>query len=180
MLNLGGMWSRRYVFASSLLICIACGEGPRQEEATPVPAEHIDSDLQNYLESYVDDAARAGVPVHEDMLQELRRVEWADQALQGDELNLGHCSRKNSNSENKEQRFRTIQIAPLSKLGLNLTSRKGQVMLKAILYHEFGQCLHDFHGHRPVEDQVIMSAELPEKRVADLSARIEEHFHMMQ
>ncbi len=179
MLKLGGLLSPCLLF--SALVLVACGEVPHNHKAVPLPAEHIEPELQTYLESYLEDAARAGVPVQAEMLRELRRVEWTEEKIveEGDELSLGHCSRINSNSVQREERFRTIRIAPLHSLGLNLATRKGQIMMKAILYHELGHCLHDFYGHRPIEDQVIMSSELPEKRFGELPELISEHFRMM-
>jgi hypothetical protein len=175
----GGML--RSAVLSFSFLTLACGEATKIPDATPVPEPYVEPDLQPYLDLYLDQAARAGAPVRPEYVQELRRIEWSDESdlSEGHEMNLGNCHRFNSNSTQEEQRFRTIRVARLQNIGLSPSSRKGQVMLKAILYHEFGHCLHDFHGHRPVEDQVIMSAELPEHRFSKLSELISEHFHMM-
>ncbi len=166
-----------------VVVCVACGESIPTTPAQSVPEAHIDPELQPFLESYVDDAARAGAPVEPDRLAELKRLEWVDEvegAGDGEELNLGQCARGNENSIRASERFRTIKITRPETAGIHLNRAQGQLTLKAIVYHELGHCLHNYHGHRPVAEQVIMSAALPEKRFSEFNELLVEHFRMFR
>jgi hypothetical protein len=160
------------------LLFISCGEHKinyDSNEYAPPSHLHMDPELQPYFDSYVRDAAAAGVPVSEQKLQEFKGLMWTDHLdtkSSSDAAILGHCQRR-------------LDLSYVEMLRPNAEGKVGHTLvdditLKVLIYHELGHCLHDFSGHTSGKSAAIMNSYIQPARYFDLDGLLRDHFEMLK
>lgn len=146
-----------------------------RDNAPPVPLLEFDPELKPYFDSYVADAADAGVPVSDANLKEFKGIMWADKLDlrgSGDDKILGLCRRR-------------LDLSYVELLRPNSERMVGftfvdDLTLKMMVYHELGHCLHGFSGHTSGKSAAIMNSNLQPARYLDPDGLLHDHFQMMK
>lgn len=172
-------YSSRILLTSCFtLFLMACGEHRVNYDSNEYAAPsnlHFDPELQPYFDSYVSDAAAAGVAIPEQKLQEFKGLMWTDHINiknSPDATILGHCQRRSN--------LRFVELLRPNTEGKVGTTLVDDVTLKVMVYHELGHCLHDFSGHTSGKSAAIMNSYLQPARYFDLDALLRDHFRMLK
>lgn len=160
------------------LILVGCGEQKinynSNEHSSPTQL-FIDPELQPYFDSYLTDAAAAGVGISEQKLQDFKGLMWTDQVnIQSaeDATVLGVCQRRPG--------LRYVELLRPNTEGKAGATLVDAITLKVMVYHELGHCLHDFSGHTSGKGAAIMNSYLQPARYFDLEALLRDHFQMLK
>jgi len=132
-------------------------------------------ELQPYLDSYLADAAAAGVPVPDTTLQEFQGLMWTDKVnvkAASDATILGVCHRRAG--------LRFVEILHPNAEGKVGSTMMDEITLKVMVYHELGHCLHDFSGHTSGQGAAVMNAYLQPARYFDPEGLLMDHFQMLK
>jgi hypothetical protein len=163
------------------LFFVACGESKVADDTynskTYAPPSHLsfDPELQPIMDSYLADAAAAGVPVPETTLQEFQGLMWTDKVnvkASADATILGVCHRRSG--------LRYVEILHPTAEGKVGSTVLDDITLKVMVYHELGHCLHDFSGHTSGKGAAVMNAYLQPARYFDPEALLMDHFQMLK
>lgn len=120
-----------------------------------------DPELEVMLHSFVADAARHGVIIHEDTVDRLRRLVYVEQLSYGKGKGVvAACSRFyiTKATLSGPRQLKWMQIEVLRSGAEELTGGEPQ-LLKELVYHELYHCLLN-KGHLPPDVEGIMSAKL--------------------
>lgn len=169
----------RIPFLLSLtLLLTSCGkENVNYESDTYTPPSElfIDPELKPYLDSYIADAAAAGVAIPEQKLLDFKGLMWTDRVnvkASPDATLLGHCQRKPG--------LRFVEILRPNAEGKVGNTALDDITLKVMIYHELGHCLHDFSGHTSGKSAAVMNAYLQPARYFDPEGLLHDHFTMLK
>ncbi|HYX33752.1 MAG TPA: hypothetical protein VE954_11615 [Oligoflexus sp.] len=160
------------------LVLVSCGERRVNYDSTsyaPPSNLHMDSELQGYFDSYVSDAAAAGVGIPDETLQEFKGLMWTDHIdikNSPDATILCHCQRRHG--------LRFVELLKPNAEGKVGTTLVDDVTLKVMVYHELGHCLHDFSGHTSGKSAAVMNSYLQPARYFDLDGLLRDHFQMLK
>jgi hypothetical protein len=163
------------------LLFIACGESKVDDDTyngkvyTRPSRLAFDPELKPIMDSYLADAAAAGVPVSETTLQEFQGLMWTDKVnvkAAADATILGVCHRRAG--------LRYVEILHPNAEGKVGTTEMDEITLKVMVYHELGHCLHDFSGHTSGKGAAVMNAYLQPARYFDPEGLLMDHFLMLK
>lgn len=163
------------------LLFAACGESKVDDDTynskthTAPTKLAFDPELQPIMDSYLADAAAAGVPVPETTLQEFQGLMWTDKVnvkAAADATILGVCHRRSG--------LRYVEILHPNAEGKVGSTALDEITLKVMVYHELGHCLHDFSGHTSGKGAAVMNAYLQPARYFDPEALLMDHFQMLK
>lgn len=163
------------------LLFAACGESKVDDDTynaktyTPPSNLAFDPGLKPIMDSYLADAAAAGVPVPESTLQEFQGLMWTDKVnvkAASDATILGVCHRRAG--------LRFVEILRPNAEGKVGTTAMDDITLKVMVYHELGHCLHDFSGHTSGKGAAVMNAYLQPARYFDPEGLLMDHFQMLK
>jgi len=174
-------YSRFIQCFSFAMWAVACGSQQKEEPVAVKPSIEFAAELEPLVEAYIADAEAANSPVPTEFREELVQVVWEDDmGRDGDERVLGRCDRINENHQDLEQRFRTIRIQKPDDRGYIGPIKVDLLVLKAVVYHELGHCLHDYRGHLPESSHQLMSSALPTERFHEFSKLLSRHFSLVK
>jgi len=160
------------------LLLLGCGEQKvnyESNEHAPPSQLFMDPELQPYFDSYLSDAAAAGVGISEQKLQDFKGLMWTDHVnikSAPDATVLGHCQRRPG--------LRYVELLRPNTEGKAGTTLVDNITLKVMVYHELGHCLHDFSGHTSGKSAAVMNSYLQPARYFDLDALLRDHFQMLK
>ncbi len=170
--------SRLLTLVLATLFLANCGgsKANYDTDTNAPPADlSIDPELKPLLDSYVADAAKAGVAIPDEKLREFQGLMWTDTVntrLASDATILGVCQRRPG--------LRYVEILRPNEQGKVGTTSMDAITLKIMVYHELGHCLHDFSGHTDGKSAAIMNAWLQPARFFDPDGLIADHFKMLK